>query len=103
MGLQVFFSRKQQIYHQYAEFFEYDPKNQPVDSDGVEQDAKVDKKQNTIRFYFNLTYQLAGDDITKMEQIDSISVYLCLNVAALIKERYLKEKEELDKMKRNMK
>jgi len=38
-----------------------------------------------------------------MEQIDSISVYLCLNVAALIKERYLKEKEELDKMKRNMK
>lgn len=60
-------------------------------------------KENTIRFYFNLTYQLAGEDITKVQQMDDIPMYLCLNVAALLKERFDKEQEELRKMERQLK
>jgi hypothetical protein len=61
------------------------------------------KKENTVRFYFTLTYQLAGEDITKVEQMDDIPMYLCLNVASLMKERHDKEMEEIKKMKREMK
>ena len=68
----------------------------------MEDATKVDKTQNTIRFYFALTYQLAKDDITKFQQIDDLPTYLCLNTAALLKERYLKEKEEYDKIKNQM-
>lgn len=60
-------------------------------------------KENTVRFYFNLTYQLAGEDITKVQQMDDIPMYLCLNVAALLKERHDKEQEEIRKMERQLK
>jgi hypothetical protein len=61
------------------------------------------KKETTIRFYFNLTYQLATEHITKMEQIDNLSLYLCLNISALMKERFLKQKEELKKLEKQTK
>jgi hypothetical protein len=35
--------------------------------------------------------------------MDDIPVYLCLNVAAMLKERYDKEQEEIRKMNRQMK
>jgi hypothetical protein len=38
-----------------------------------------------------------------MEQIDNLPLYLALNVSALMKEKYLKQKEEMDKIKKQMK
>jgi len=38
-----------------------------------------------------------------MEQIDGLNLYLCLNTAALMKERYEKEMEEMRKMERQIK
>jgi lipoprotein NlpI len=69
----------------------------------MEDSPEVASKENTIRFYFSLTYQLAGEDVTKVQQMDDIPMYLCLNVAALMKERHDKEKEEIKKMERQLK
>lgn len=69
----------------------------------MDDSPKMDKVQATIRFYFTLTYQLCGEDITKMEQMDDVNTYLCLNVASLLKERHLKEQEEIRKMNKKFK
>ena len=98
-----FFHNRKFIYERYREFFDYEEQNQRNDSEGMEDTPKVDKKQSVIRFYFALTFQLAGEDITKMEQIDTQPLYLCLNISSLLKERYLKEKEELKKLEKQYK
>lgn len=63
----------------------------------------MDKTQTAARFYFTLTFQLANEDLTKFEQIDDMSLYLCLNTAALLKERYEKELEQIKKMEKEFK
>ena len=73
------------------------------DDEGMGDSTKMASKENTIRFYFTLTYQLAGEDITKVQQMDDIPMYLCLNVAAMMKERHDKEQEEIRKIERQMK
>ena len=102
-GCQFFFSHKRNVYERYGEFFEYEDKNQQDDNEGVERPTEVSSTEATIRFYFALTYNLAKEDITKIQQIDELPLYLCLNTAALVKERYLKEKQELDKLKKQIK
>jgi len=64
---------------------------------------KLPASQATARFYFQLTYSLAGKDITKFQQIDNSSLYLCLNTAALMKDELIKEKESLKKLEREYK
>ena len=98
-----FFHNRKSIYEQYREFFDYEEQGQPDDSEGVDDTPKLDKRQSAIRYYFALTFQLAGEDITKMEQIDTQSLYLCLNVSSMLKERYLKQKEELKKLEKQTK
>jgi len=56
-------------------------------------------KEATARFYFQLTYMLAKEDITKMREVEKENLYLCLSVAALIKDQNEKQKEELRKIK----
>ena len=80
-----------------------DEKDERPDNEGVGDSPEMAKKETTVRFYFTLTYQLAGEDITKVEHMDDIPMYLCLNVASLMKERHDKEQEEIRKMKREMK
>jgi hypothetical protein len=80
-----------------------DEPNQQNDDEGVDNTPKMGKAEATIRFYFTLTYQLCKEDVTKLEQMDDVNTYLCLNVASLMKERYLKEQEELIKMKKQIK
>lgn len=63
----------------------------------------MDKTQTAARFYFALTFQLANEDLTKFEQIDDMSLYLCLNTAALLKERYEKELEQIKSMEKQFK
>jgi hypothetical protein len=38
-----------------------------------------------------------------MIDVENLPIFLCLNVAALMKERYEKEKMEMEKMKNQMK
>jgi len=42
---------------------------------------------------------LAKEDITKMREVEKENLYLCLSVAALIKDQNEKQKEELRKIK----
>ena len=98
-----FFAGKHNIYQQFAEFFEYNEQSKPVDTEGVDDTPKMDKANATIRYYFNLTFNLAKEDITKMEQIDELSVYLCLSTLSLMKERFEKEMEEYRKVEKQMK
>jgi lipoprotein NlpI len=100
---EFFFSNINFIHQQYKEFFGIDEQTQQIDDDGVEDSTEIPKKEATIRFYFALTYQLAKEDILKIEQMDSVPTYLCLNVAALMKERHDKEQEEIKKIERQMK
>lgn len=63
----------------------------------------MDTKETTGRFYFGLTYQLAKEDITKMEQVESQNLYLCLSVAALMKDKIERENAEIKKMQNEYK
>ena len=100
MGVcQFFFSNLRVIHYKYKEFFGSDPEDEQVDTEGVEDVTPIPKTEMVARFYFNLTYLLSGEDITKFEQIDNTSVYLCLNTASLIKDRIEQEKRQIEKMK----
>mgnify|MGYP003349139626 CR=1 FL=1 len=70
----------------------------------VERDEDIPKlspQETTARFYFQLTFQLANDDITRMSDVENQNVYLCLSVASLLKDRAIKQNEELKKLKQN--
>lgn len=69
----------------------------------MDETPKMDKTQTTARFYFILTFQLANEDLTKMEQIDGVNLYLCLSTASLLKERNEKELERIRKMEKELK
>jgi hypothetical protein len=58
-------------------------------------------KEATSRFYFSLTFQLAGEDITKVTQINQMPLYLILNGASLLKDKRIKEMNEIKKMEQN--
>ncbi len=98
-----FFSNVNFVHQQYKEFFGLDEQNQQTHDKGLEDSPEMASKENTIRFYFTLTYQLAGEDVTKLTQMDDVNTYLCLNVASLMKERNLKEQEEIRKMQKQIK
>jgi hypothetical protein len=67
------------------------------DNEGVEDTPTMGKKESTARFYFTLTLQLANEDITKIKQIDKMSVYLVLNTASILKDKRTKEINEMKK------
>jgi len=56
-------------------------------------------KEATARFYFQLTYLLAKEDVTKMRDVEKENLYLCLSIASLIKDQNEKHKEEMRKIK----
>lgn len=70
---------------------------------GDEGAPQMAPSQATARFYYELTYKLANEDITKFETIDSLNVYLCLNTASLIKDRIIQEKNEIKKLEARQK
>ena len=98
-----FFSNISNIHRQYQEFFEVDSGNEQEGDDGVQDTPKMAKAQSVNRFYFAITFQLAKEDITKFKEMDEVNVYLCLNAASLLKERRMKEEEEIKKMQNKMK
>lgn len=70
-----------------------------MDQTDTQDSAYVPPSENTARFYFGLSYRLAKEDITKFEEIDNLSLYLCLNAASLVKDQIIKEQNELRKIK----
>lgn len=102
-GKQFFFSNRNNIYQQYKEFFGVDEQNQPDDNEGVGDTTKMGKKEAAFRYYFSITLNLAGEDITKINQIDELPVLLCLNTASIMKERADKQREEIKKMEKQFK
>jgi hypothetical protein len=99
-GKQFFFSNRNNIYQQYKEFFDVDEQTQQEDTDGVGDTPKMGKKEAAFRYYFSITLNLAGEDITKINQIDELPLLLCLNTASIMKERMVKQNEELKKMEK---
>jgi hypothetical protein len=61
------------------------------------------KKEAAFRYYFSITLNLAGEDITKINQIDELPLLLCLNTASIMKERMEKQKEEMKKLEKQIK
>lgn len=80
-----------------------DEQHQPEDSEGVGDTTKMGKKEAAFRYYFSITLNLAGEDITKINQIDELPLLLCLNTASLMKERVQKQNEEMKKMEKQFK
>jgi hypothetical protein len=65
----------------------------------VEEDTpQIPPSEATARFYFQLTYLLGNENLTQYERVNDLNMYLCLNTASLIKERRLKEQEEIRKI-----
>jgi hypothetical protein len=78
--------------------FGYEEQNGEVDGTDEEDITKMAPTEATLRFYFELTYELSNRDITKIEQIENTNLYLCLNTASLMKDRIIKERNELKKL-----
>lgn len=98
-----FFANKSSISRKYKEFFGTQTEvNEDVESDS-EETTTIPPSEATARFYFQLTYQLAKEDLTKFHQIEEMSVYLCLNTCSLIKDRNIQEQNEIKKLKNEMK
>lgn len=55
--------------------------------------------QMAARFFFQLTYQLAKEDLTKYDRITETNLYLCLNTASLLKDRAIEHENEMNKLK----
>lgn len=69
------------------------------DAETTEEDSTpMAPSEATARYYFELTYQLTGEDITKFDRLNDMNVYLCLNTASLIKDRVIKQQNELKKI-----
>jgi hypothetical protein len=99
-GKQFFFSNRNNLYQQYKEFFGVDEQDEQDDNEGVGDITKMGKKEAAFRYYFSITLNLAGEDITKINQIDELPVLLCLNTASIMKERADKQREEMKKMEK---
>jgi hypothetical protein len=102
-GKQFFFSNRNNIYEQYKEFFGVDEQSQQMDDEGVADTPKMGKKEAAFRYYFSITLNLAGEDITKVNQIDELPLLLCLNTASIMKERADKQREEMKKIEKQYK
>ena len=94
----VFFFNRRNIHKKYAGFFGVTEQDEREDSDSVEETPKIPPKEATARFYFNLTYQLAKEDITRFEEVENMNLYICLNVASIMKDKYERELEQHRKM-----
>ena len=97
-GSHFFFSNSKNIHTKYKEFFGYEEQDGETDGTDEETTTQMGATEATLRFYFQLTYELANRDLTKIEQIENTNLYLCLNTASLMKDRIIQERNELKKL-----
>ena len=84
-------------------FYGYEDEDREVPETVEEDTPQLPASEGTARFYFQLTYLLAGDRVTDYDRVNDLNMYLCLNTASLIKERRLKEQEEIRKIQQKNK
>ena len=94
----VFFFNRSNIHKKYGGFFGVGEPNESEDNEGMDDAPKISAKEATARFYFNLTYQLAKEDVTKIDEVINSNLYICLNVASIMKDRYERERDEQRKL-----
>ena len=94
-----FFLHRQRVYKQYKEYFGVADEDLSSNGEGDKDNTKVAPQEATARFYFAATLELCGNDITKLKQIESLGLYLCLNTLARNKDIRESERKELQKMK----
>jgi hypothetical protein len=97
--IHFFFANRRAIHYRFKNFFEYDEQDEQTEDTGVEDTPQIPPKEAAARFYFGLTLSIANEDITKLQQIENMSVYLVLNSASVLKDRRIKEQEEIKKLK----
>ena len=100
---QFFFSNRQIIHYRFRKFFDIEDKDDETTSEGVDDITKIHPKEATARFYFTLSIQLAGEDITKLKQMETMSTYLLLNYASYLKDKRIKELNDLKKLEQQPK
>ena len=93
-----FFSHLKRIRFSYKAFFEEKDTEGDIPVENPEEDSFIPNSEAAARFFFELTYQLAQEDITKFEGINESNLYLCLNAASLIKDRIIKQENEMRKL-----
>ena len=96
-----FFANIKRIHNAYRHFFESEDEDREVPETTEEDTTEMAPSETTARFYFELTYQLSTEDITKIEQLNDMNMYLCLSTASLIKDRVIKQQNEIKQMKKN--
>lgn len=96
---QFFFSNRQVIHHRYKSFFGITDEKDDKDTEDMDETSTIRPKESTSRFYFELTLSLCQEDITKFEQIQRMNVYLILNTSSILKDRRIKEENELKQLK----
>jgi hypothetical protein len=98
-----FFAHQRSIHHQFRAFYEVeDEAGEGLETD-EEDTPKMAPTEAASRFYFQLTLQLAGDDLTKYELVNEENIYLCLSSAALFKDRAEKQQAEARKLQQKLK
>lgn len=96
-----FFASAKRVHNAYRHFFESEDEDRELPETTEEDTTEMAPSETAARFYFELTYQLASEDITKIDQLNEMNMYLCLSTASLIKDRIIKQQNELKKQKKN--
>lgn len=98
--INFFFAYVNNIHKKYGKFYESDDDATKDGEEGDEDTTKMGATEAAARFYFELTFQLAQGDITKIDSLNNLNMYLCLNAASLLKDRVIQEQNELKKLER---
>jgi hypothetical protein len=93
-----FFASLKRVHNQYRNFFETEDEDGKTPESDDEDITPMAPSESAIRFYFELTFQLANEDITKIDQLNEQNMYLCLHTASLLKDRAIKQQNELKKL-----
>lgn len=93
-----FFAHQHNIHKRYSKFFESEDDNGEGVETTEEDTPEMVASESAARFYFELTFELIKGDLTKYDQLNEQNMYLCLNAASLIKDRAIKELNELKKL-----
>lgn len=97
-SIHFFFASIKRVHQQYRNFFESEEEDRELPETSDEDTPQIPPSETAIRFYFELTYQLANEDITKIERLNEMNMYLCLHTASLLKDRAIKQQMELKKL-----
>jgi hypothetical protein len=92
---QFFFSHRKRIHFQYRKFYESEDETNQNDETSTEDTPQMAASESAARFYFQLTYSLAKEDLTKFDRINEMNIYLCLNTASMMKDRIIQQQNEL--------